>query len=80
VARSCSYHGGMDASADWPFRAVKPTWPGATSAEVESVEAGLAVSFPDDYRAFLQWSNGWEGWLGEAYLALHPTSDLPWGQ
>jgi len=60
-----------------PFELHEPRSDGATSFEIETAESALNVSFPDDYRAFLAWSNGWEGWLGEAYLQFASTQDLP---
>jgi SMI1 / KNR4 family (SUKH-1) len=68
----------MDRDLEWPFAGVDPTAPGAEPDEIEELERALGVVFPDDYRTFLRWSNGWAGWLGEEYIALSSTSDLPW--
>ncbi len=43
----------------------------AQAGDIQAAEQKLGVRFPDDYRAFLQASDGLEGFVGEdAYLML----------
>jgi len=51
--------------------------PGATEEEIAQAEQTLGVRFPDDYRAFLRWSDGGGGWIGTAYAAFWSTEELP---
>lgn len=59
-----------------PFYDAPPEAPGATPTHIRWAERQLAITLPDDYRAFLLWSNGWEGTLGKAYLQLVPLHEL----
>lgn len=52
--------------------------PGRPTDEIAGVEAALGHRLPSDYRDLLAWGDGWEGWIGEAYLRLHGLADLPW--
>jgi cell wall assembly regulator SMI1 len=53
--------------------------PGASSAAIEAAERDLGVRIPEDYRAFLQASDGIEGFSGPDgdYLRLWSVADLP---
>jgi hypothetical protein len=44
--------------------------------EIEAAEAALGRSLPADYRAFLEASDGGEGFVGEGYLVLWRASEL----
>ncbi len=48
----------------------------ATAAGIAYVENYLGRPLPEDYRAFLELSDGWEGFLGESYLCLTRTTEL----
>jgi hypothetical protein len=50
--------------------------PGATDEQITSVEHRLRVRLPDDLRAFLRWSNGWDDDFGETWLVLDGTDAL----
>lgn len=60
-----------------PFANEAPCAAGASAEQIGTAETALNASFPPDYRTFLAWSNGWEGWLGESYWQLHSCEDLP---
>ena len=51
--------------------------PGATEEDIARAEQTLGVRFPDDYRAFLRWSDGGAGWIGTAYADFWSTDELP---
>lgn len=53
-----------------------PKAPGATEQEITDAERDLGIDFPADYRRFLLWSNGWEGFHGSAYIQLLSVSDV----
>jgi hypothetical protein len=55
-----------------------PPRPGATSDDIEAAERDLGVRLPEDYRAFLQMSDGIEGFSGPGgdYLMLWSAADL----
>ena len=49
----------------------------ATEEQIRRAETQLGVSFPDDYREFLAWSNGGGGIYGEHYVALWAVEEVP---
>ena len=49
---------------------------GASAAAIAELEARLAVRLPDDHKAFLRWSNGWEGEFGETWLVLDDIKSI----
>ena len=51
--------------------------PGADTAQIFETERQLDVRLPDDYREFLEFSNGAEGFIGDNYLDLWRVEDLP---
>ena len=61
------------------FDALAPYWfkqPGATPEQLATTEHVLGYSLPTDYCAFMAWSNGGEGELGEEYLDLWPLDEI----
>jgi cell wall assembly regulator SMI1 len=46
------------------------TAPGATEDKLQQLQASLPRSLPDDYLAFLRWSDGAEGVIGPNYIQL----------
>ena len=49
---------------------------GLHDEDVARLEADLSISFPADFRAFLRWSDGGAGFLGEAYVSILSAKDL----
>ena len=49
---------------------------GASPEQLSLLEARLGVALPSDYKAFLAFANGWEGFHGECYLQLDPIEDV----
>jgi hypothetical protein len=49
---------------------------GAAMEDIRAAEDQLGRTLPDDHRAFLMWSNGWEGLYGESYLHLGSIDDI----
>jgi hypothetical protein len=49
---------------------------GASETALVRTEKLLGVSFPEDYKEFLRWSNGGEGSFGDYALFLWSTDDL----
>jgi hypothetical protein len=45
-------------------------------AEIDAAEAALKMALPADYRAFLEMSDGGEGFIGVDYLILWRASEL----
>ena len=43
---------------------------GATEDQIDALERRLGVRLPDDHRAFLSWSNGWDSEFGDGWLVL----------
>lgn len=43
---------------------------------IESVESEIGIMLPDDYRDFLQCSNGGEGFVGSHYIILWKIEEL----
>lgn len=43
---------------------------GATEDQIDALEKRLGVRLPDDHRAFLSWSNGWDSEFGDTWLVL----------
>ena len=50
--------------------------PGASDAEIEACEAGLGIRLPDEYKAFLRVSNGFNDEIGAGYLVLWSVAEL----
>jgi hypothetical protein len=50
--------------------------PGAGSEAVAAMTAQLGQSLPDDYLAFLESSNGAEGWIGENYVQFYSAQEV----
>jgi len=50
--------------------------PGASPAEIEACEAALKISLPEEYKAFLRVSNGFNDELGHGYLILWSVDEL----
>jgi hypothetical protein len=49
---------------------------GATDAEIGTAEGLLGVTLPDDLKDFYRWSDGWDGFYGEAPLQIDALVDL----
>jgi hypothetical protein len=49
---------------------------GATPELIARTEESLGINLPEDYRAFLLFSDGFNGLAGEHYLVLWSTSEL----
>jgi len=47
----------------------------ADKQSISTVESSLNFRFPDDYKAFLYWSNGGEGYVGRNYVSLWRIED-----
>jgi len=45
-------------------------------ADIDAAQVALNVALPADYRAFLEMSDGGEGFVGEDYLILWRASEL----
>jgi hypothetical protein len=50
--------------------------PGASEEDIHACEARLRISLPDDYKAFLKASNGFNDYVGQGYLVLWRTGEL----
>lgn len=50
--------------------------PGASLADIETCEARLKIKLPDDYKAFLRVSNGFNDEVGKGYLVLWDVTEL----
>jgi hypothetical protein len=50
---------------------------GATDEAIADVATRLGVQLPDDYAAFLRWSNGWDGEFGGTWLVLDAIEAVP---
>lgn len=57
-------------AAQWPKGA------GANPVRIRETEAKLGFKFPEDYQAFLLWSDGGEGSIGELYLQVWSVEHL----
>ena len=49
---------------------------GLGETDIERLEADLGIRFPSDFRAFLRWSNGGEGFLGAAYVQIDSAEEM----
>ncbi|MDQ2730294.1 MAG: SMI1/KNR4 family protein [Armatimonadota bacterium] len=49
---------------------------GASNEQVRNLEESIGFPLPEDYREFLQWSNGGEGEIGEKYVKLWSSDDI----
>lgn len=49
---------------------------GASDDAIEELRTKARVSLPDDYLAFLRWSNGAEGEIGPNYLRISSAEDV----
>jgi SMI1 / KNR4 family (SUKH-1) len=53
------------------------TYPPADQAEIEAFERGAAISLPPEYREFLRYANGGEGFIGpNSYAMLWKIGEL----
>jgi hypothetical protein len=52
------------------------TNPPASIASINEAEKQLGFVLPQDYKDFLLWSNGGEGFIGESYLSLRIIEEL----
>lgn len=50
--------------------------PGAGPAEIEAREAALGIVLPEEYKAFLHVSNGFNDEIGQGYLILWSVDEL----
>jgi hypothetical protein len=44
--------------------------------QISTIEKELGIVFPEDYKTFLKWSNGGEGYIGENYISLWKVENL----
>ena len=51
--------------------------PGAEIGAIEAAETAMGITLPADYCAFLAFSDGYNGDVGEHYLVLWGTGELP---
>lgn len=54
----------------WNFISAVELW------QISAVENELGIIFPEDYKTFLEWSNGGEGYIGENYVSLWKVENL----
>jgi hypothetical protein len=52
------------------------TKPGATEVILQNLQAKARVALPDDYLAFLRWSNGADGDIGDNYIQIWSAQDI----
>ncbi|TAX66222.1 SMI1/KNR4 family protein (plasmid) [Rhizobium leguminosarum] len=50
--------------------------PGASLSEIEACETSLSIILPEDYKAFLRTSNGFNDEVGQGYLVLRSVAEL----
>jgi hypothetical protein len=50
--------------------------PGASPADIEECETKLLITLPDDHKAFLSISNGFNDEVGKGYLVLWSIEEL----
>ncbi|RWY64634.1 SMI1/KNR4 family protein [Rhizobium leguminosarum] len=50
--------------------------PGASLSEIEACEASISIILPEDYKAFLRISNGFNDEVGQGYLVLWSVAEL----
>ena len=61
------------------IEAIEESWykePGATEEQLRQAESALGFPLPEDYKAFMRWSNGGGGRIGGTYLALWNIEDV----
>lgn len=61
------------------FERIAPSWfgnPGTTDIDIQQVELDLNVTLPHDYKQFLLWSNGGEGYIGSNYFSFWTIQEL----
>ncbi|ASV06873.1 SMI1/KNR4 family protein [Leptospira interrogans serovar Canicola] len=52
------------------FKNVWTIQPGTNLNAIQKIESIFKVTFPEDYKQILLWSNGGEGKVGNRYLSL----------
>jgi len=52
-------------------------FPGASEVALAAAEAAMGTHLPDEYRAFLAFSDGFNGEIGGHFLMLWSTAELP---
>src|SRR5262245_45895679 len=58
---------------------IAPHWfakPGAIDIDIQQAELELHVNLPLDYKQFLSWSNGGEGYIGTTYFSFWAIQKL----
>jgi hypothetical protein len=61
------------------IKKITEKWNFISAAELEqitAVENEFDVVFPEDYKTFLKWSNGGEGYIGKNYISLWKVENL----
>ena len=48
----------------------------ASDTSIESLEHTLGCTLPSDYKDFLKFTNGAEGWIGDEYFILWPIEEV----
>jgi len=49
---------------------------GVSIQNISTVESSFDTVFPNDYKIFIEWSNGGEGEIGENYISLWKIEDM----
>ncbi len=49
---------------------------GASIQDISTLESNLNIVFQNDYKSFIQWSNGGEGEIGVNYISLWKIEDI----
>ncbi|MCR8649792.1 hypothetical protein A1343_11075 [Leptospira interrogans serovar Bataviae] len=58
------------------FKNVWTIQPGTNLNTIQKIESIFKVTFPEDYKQILLWSNGGEGKVGNRYLSLWKIEEL----
>jgi SMI1/KNR4 family protein SUKH-1 len=61
------------------FERIAPYWfskPGAIDSDIQQAESDLHLTLPLDYKQFLLWSNGGEGYIGSKYFSFWAIQEL----